>query len=167
MPIEEKSSDQELLARYRRCRDEAAFEILVRRYGPLVLGVCRRVIGRHHDAEEAFQGTFLVLAQKAMAGRIPEALPNWLYGVAYRTARETAIRPRTPARKRGSGRDVSRARSPSQRSVGRYRSGSRQGTQPVARQVPGGRDLLRHQRDVARDGGSRVGLAGRGRSKCA
>ena len=86
MPIEEKSSDQELLARYRRCRDEAAFEILVRRYGPLVLGVCRRVIGRHHDAEEAFQGTFLVLAQKAMAGRIPEALPNWLYGVAYRTA---------------------------------------------------------------------------------
>jgi RNA polymerase sigma factor (sigma-70 family) len=93
MPVEEKSSDHELLVRYSRCRDEAAFEILVRRYGPLVLGVCRRVIGRYHDAEEAFQATFLVLAQKAMAGQAPDALPKWLYGVAYRTAlkRRSAI----------------------------------------------------------------------------
>jgi RNA polymerase sigma factor (sigma-70 family) len=78
--------DAELLARFARQRDEAAFTALVRRHGPMVLAVCRRVVRDGHAAEDAFQGTFLVLARKADSLAQPELLGNWLYGVAYRTA---------------------------------------------------------------------------------
>jgi RNA polymerase sigma factor (sigma-70 family) len=79
-------SDQELLQSFLTRRDEAAFEALLRRHGPMVLGVCRRVLRHTQDAEDAFQATFLVLASRAGSVRSQELLGSWLYGVAGRTA---------------------------------------------------------------------------------
>src|SRR5712671_5917150 len=75
-----------LLREFLTHHDESAFAALVRRYGPMVLGICRRVTGNLHDADDAFQATFLILAKKAHKVRPPEQLGQWLYGVAYRTA---------------------------------------------------------------------------------
>jgi RNA polymerase sigma factor (sigma-70 family) len=81
-------TDGHLLELFIAERDDAAFEALLRRHGPPVLGVCRRVLDNEQDAEDAFQTTFLVLARKAGSIRPRQMVGNWLYGVAYRTAQE-------------------------------------------------------------------------------
>jgi RNA polymerase sigma factor (sigma-70 family) len=94
----EKSADAELIQHFVNGRDHHAFAILVRRHGPMVFGVCRRVLRDPHDAEEAFQVSFLILVRKAHALRRPERLSSWLYGVAHRVARKArraAIRRQT------------------------------------------------------------------------
>src|SRR5262249_50726748 len=83
-------SDRELLALFGRQGENAAFEELVRRHGAMLFGVCRRVAGSYHDAEDAFQATFCVLARKAKANQIgrPDALPRSLCRVALDVAAE-------------------------------------------------------------------------------
>jgi RNA polymerase sigma-70 factor (ECF subfamily) len=87
----EELPDSHLLARFAAARDDAAFAALVQRHGPMVLGVCRRVLADAHAAEDAFQATFLVLARKAGSICRPERLPSWLYGVAYRTSLKARV----------------------------------------------------------------------------
>jgi len=88
-------SDRQLIERFTARRDEAgeaAFAALVARHGPMVLGVCRQILGDQHQAENAFQAVFLVLADKARSLREPDLLGNWLVGVAVRTARRARLR---------------------------------------------------------------------------
>src|SRR5262245_53440397 len=85
-PADVEPSDGQLLRRFTVEHDEAAFAALVERHGPMVLGVCQRILNDWHDAADAFQATFLVLVRKAGSLSRPELLGNWLYGVAFRTA---------------------------------------------------------------------------------
>jgi RNA polymerase sigma factor (sigma-70 family) len=78
--------DGQLLEGYAGQHDETAFAALVERHGPMVLGVCRRLLDHRQDAEDAFQATFLILARKAGSIRQQDSVGSWLYGVAYRVA---------------------------------------------------------------------------------
>ena len=93
-------TEWELLERYLERRDEVAFEGLVARHGPMVMGVCRRMLADQTDADDAFQATFLVLVRRAHQLGPGDAIGPWLYGVAARVAmraRSEAAR-RTPTR---------------------------------------------------------------------
>src|SRR5436190_2239666 len=96
-------TDGELLEGFVSRRDEAALAALVRRHGPMVWGVCRRILRNHHDAEDAFQATFLVLARKAGTVVPREMVANWLYGVACQTAMKARA---TAARRKGREKQV-------------------------------------------------------------
>jgi RNA polymerase sigma factor (sigma-70 family) len=88
-------TDRQLIERFVARRDHAAedaFAALVTRHGPMVLGVCRQLLGDHQHAEDAFQAVFLVLARRARSVRDPDLLSHWLYGVALRTARKARTR---------------------------------------------------------------------------
>jgi RNA polymerase sigma factor (sigma-70 family) len=85
-PATANQTDRELLDRFLRHKDETAFSALVQRHGPMVLGLCRRILDHEHDAEDAFQATFLVLVRRAGSLDNPDLLGSWLYGVAHRTA---------------------------------------------------------------------------------
>src|SRR5437588_11141081 len=82
----EQGSDGDLLRRYAAQHDEAAFAVLVQRHGPMVWKACRRALRDHHDAEDVFQATFLVLARKAGTVRWRDYVAGWLYAVALRLA---------------------------------------------------------------------------------
>ncbi len=86
------SSDHELLQRFVTHREESAFTALVERHAAMVLGLCRSILRNHHDAEDIFQATFLVLARKAGSIRKGESVGSWLYAVAYRLAHKLRIR---------------------------------------------------------------------------
>jgi len=90
-------TDGQLLECYIRSREETAFARLVHRHGPMVWGVCRRVLRSHQDAEDAFQATFLILVRKAASIVSKELVANWLYGVAH----QTALKARATTAKRG------------------------------------------------------------------
>src|ERR1051325_855187 len=81
-----EQADRELVGRLLAGPDESAFEALVRRHGPMVYRVCWRVLQHAQDAEDAFQATFLVLAQKLHTVRKQDSLASWLHGVAHRLA---------------------------------------------------------------------------------
>lgn len=96
-----RATDGQLLDWFLTFRQEAAFRALVDRHGSMVMGVCRRVLRDTHDAEDAFQATFLVLARKAASVVPRDLVGNWLYGVAYRTAQKARVsRTRAHAAKR-------------------------------------------------------------------
>ena len=165
------TSDAELLGRFVADRDEAAFELLLWRHARLVYEVCLRVLHDPHDAEDAFQATFLALARRA--GRIAkrEAVAGWLHKVAYRVAAWTASRRRpggTPA-KSSPMRSKTSAVPPGVRKLPRRKSGiaghSRSGDRPASGTLPGGRDLLLPRRQVGGRGGRAARLPPRHRGQ--
>ncbi len=100
------ASDVELLERYVRCRDEAAFELLVWRHGALVFNVCRRILPREQDAEDAFQATFLAFVRKAGSINHRGSVASWLYKVAYRVALKARERTQKAAAREKSGGEM-------------------------------------------------------------
>ena len=155
-------TEGQLLRRFVMGRDEAAFSTLVSRHGPMVMGVCRRVLAAAADTDDAFQATFVVLIRRAAALEDVDCLGPWLYGVAWRVASRARRECEATARGRESGdrqAGIGRAR-PAGRSE-RARCGARRGDQQAAGKVsPADRALL-HGR--AQSGRRRATLALEGR----
>ncbi len=105
-------TDGQLLADYLSRRDEAAVAALVRRHGPMVWGVCSRLLANRQDAEDSFQATFLVLVRKAASIASRELLANWLYGVAHQTALKARA---TAAKRKGRERPMTETAEPAVR----------------------------------------------------
>src|ERR1700687_5284829 len=84
-------SDRQLLERFVQSGDQAAFAAILDRHGPMLLGLCRRLLSDAHLADDVLQATFLVLARKARSIRRRENLAGWLYGVAQRLARQARM----------------------------------------------------------------------------
>src|SRR5207244_4667197 len=101
--------DGELLAAFAAARDEAAFAALLARHGPMVLGVCRRLLGNAADADDAFQAAFLALALRAGGLGGLRSVSGWLYGVAVRVAKKARTR---EARRRARERKAALVRPP-------------------------------------------------------
>src|SRR6516164_5778111 len=80
---DDQPTDKQLLEGFVARRDLVGLATLIQRHAPMVWGVCRRILHRHHDAEDAFQATFLVLVRKAASIVPAEMVANWLYGVAH------------------------------------------------------------------------------------
>jgi len=113
MDTVESLTDAELLESFLVRGEEAAFEALVNRHGPMVLGVCQRVLRNTHDAEDAFQATFLVLIRKGRSIVPREMVGHWLYGVAYRTALEArSLVSKRQAKEREKGQVAKRPKRP-------------------------------------------------------
>lgn len=103
----EKASDRELLSHFARTGSQEAFARLIARHGPMVLRVCQRVLADHHEAEDAFQAVFLVLAKKSGKMSWNESIANWLYGVTWRVARRSARRRSKMAQRLGDLNEIS------------------------------------------------------------
>ena len=148
--------DEQLLARFQAAKDtaaESAFRELMHRHGPMVMGVCRQILRRSHDADDAFQATFLVLVRKSgsiRAGRISGA---WLYAVAYRTAhraRTVAALPPGTSGKPGTRRGRRCVRRLPVRSSAR----ATRRAQPAPRQIPSPHRFVSRRGQDARRGRS-------------
>jgi RNA polymerase sigma factor (sigma-70 family) len=107
-PGVEELSDRHLLQRFARQHDEAAFTLLVQRHGAMVLGVCRRLLRDPHEAEDAFQATFLVLARRAGSAGWHDSVGSWLHAVACRVVRKAQV---TAARRKRREREAAMNRS--------------------------------------------------------
>ena len=154
-------TDGQLLECFVSRRDEAALAALVRRHGPMVWGVCRRVLGNHHDAEDAFQATFLVLVRKAASIAPREMVGNWLYGVAHQTAfkaRATAAKQRTTGK---AGESTMPEPAVTEQDLWRPATLARPGVEPPARQVSGRHRPVRSGGQDPQGGGSATRLARR------
>ncbi len=119
---ERAQTDGKLLECFISRQDESAFEELLRRHGPMVLGVCRRLLSNAHDADDAFQATFMVLVRKARSVVPRELVGHWLYGVACRVAlhaQAQASRRRAREKPRSAQRSPARARSRAQPASGK------------------------------------------------
>lgn len=102
-------NDRQLLAFFVQLRDEDAFTALLNRHSPMVMDVCRRILRDPHDAEDAYQATFLIFARKATSVRAHASIGGWLYRVAYRTALEARAR---IVRRRGKEQQVNKLPDP-------------------------------------------------------